>query len=235
MPSAFRVSLNTPADGMRAAVPVVLGYLPIGFAAGIVGTGAGLSPAEVALLSLLVFAGSAQFVFANLLGGGAGLIITIFLVNLRHLLYSIALAQKLKKLPVHIRAAIGIQLTDETFALGSALCRQPAVSGGGLLALNITSYSAWFAGNVAGAVLGTQIPMQNWGADFLLAAMFAALLMLSITATSKKTGAVAVLALAAVLMVGLELAHPHPLNILLAASTAAAAGAAVFGDAGRAQ
>lgn len=225
-------SLNTPADGVRAALPVVFAYLPVGFAAGILAAEAGMSALEVALLSLLVFAGSGQFIFAGLLGGSpAALVITIFLVNFRHFLYATAFAQRLKKLSLSVRLAIGAQLTDETFALASVLCRQPMSVGGGLIALNVTSYTAWFIGNVAGALTGAQLAVGEWGADFLLLAMFAALLAINTAAADKRIAPVVVLIVAAVIMVALELIHPHPLNILLAAGVAAGVGVLCFGPA----
>ena len=225
------LSLRSPADGVRAAIPVVLGYLPIGFAAGVVGVRTGLSPAEIGLLSLLLFAGSAQFVFANLYAGSAlTLIITVFLVNFRHFLYSTALAQQLKHFPAVARTTVGMQLTDETFSVASVLARRRPVMPSGLLTLNMTSYGAWFVGNIAGALTGEKMALGDWGADFLLIAMFAALLMLNVTAANKKTGAIVVLVMAAAVMLGLEFVHAHPLNILLAASSAAAVGAKCFGD-----
>ena len=77
--------------GAVTALPIIFGYFFIGFAAGALAARVGMSVLEVSLLSLLVFAGSAQFVFAPLYTGSAAvLIFTIFLFNLRHFLYSLA-------------------------------------------------------------------------------------------------------------------------------------------------
>ena len=220
--------LDTPAGGIRSAAPIILGYLPIGFAAGILGVQAGLSPIEVLLLSLLVYAGSAQFIFASLLGvAPQTLIITIFLINFRHFLYATALSQRLKKLPLPTRIAIGAQLTDESFSLASVLSRPTMLHGGGLIALNLTSQTAWLIGNGAGALTGQTVPLSD-GIGFLLIPMFSALLMLNLNATKKKTGHWLAALTAATLMLALETLHPHPLNLLIAAIIAAAVAAIAF-------
>ena len=85
--------------GAVTALPIIFGYFFIGFAAGALAARAGMSVLEVSLLSLLVFAGSAQFIFAPLYAGSAiVLIFTIFLLNLRHFLYSLAVCSPIKSI-----------------------------------------------------------------------------------------------------------------------------------------
>lgn len=221
------VDLDSARGGMRAALPVVLGYLAIGFAAGAVGTAEGLSPLEIVLLSLLLFAGSGQFVFAELYAGSpAALVSAIFLVNFRHFLYSASLSQKLRRLPAWARFAAGAQLTDETFSVASALLKTPPVRARWMLSLNMTSYLAWCLGNLSGAVAAGGIEFA--GAEFALAAMFAALLMLQISGARKMPKATAA-ALAAGTMLALELTRPHPLNLLAATAVSATACLLLFG------
>lgn len=224
-----KTAFSTPLEGLRTALPIIFAYIPLGFAAGVAGAGAGLSPAEVALLSLLVFAGAAQFIFADMLSATPlTLITTIFLVNFRHFLYSTALMAKFKTFSLTQRTAAGAQLTDEGFAMFSAFYNPRYGSAGGVLALNAGSYFAWCGGTIAGAVAGALPQARDWGADYLLIAMFAALLMLKITAAVRKSASIFVLLAAAVMSVGLELWRPHPLNILLVATLAAALGAVCF-------
>src|SRR5215212_12268414 len=91
---------ETPRDerfvaGVRAGLPVVLGYIGIGLAAGVVERAAGLSYAEVLLLSMVLYAGSAQFVLTSMVSLASPLsaiVLTVFFVNVRHLLLSAALA-----------------------------------------------------------------------------------------------------------------------------------------------
>jgi 4-azaleucine resistance transporter AzlC len=233
--------LNAPggsdgfAAGSRAALPVVLGYLSIGFAAGVVQRAAGLSVAEVMLLSLLLYAGSAQFVVAGLVAAAvspATAILTVFFVNLRHLLLSAALAP-------HCRFAawqnvlIGAQLTDETFVvawsrLSGGTGAAPAPLGvSWMLGLNLSAYAAWALANLAGALLGGQVgSTRALGFDFALAAMFGALLVLqlAVQARDARIAGVAVALLAALLSVLATLFLPGNWNILVATLVAATAG-----------
>ncbi|MBN1965719.1 MAG: AzlC family ABC transporter permease, partial [Anaerolineae bacterium] len=80
--------------GVRALLPILLGTTPFGMIYGIAAIEAGLSPAEALGMSLIVFAGSSQFVAAGLFGAGAPgpvIVATTFIVNLRHMLYSASL------------------------------------------------------------------------------------------------------------------------------------------------
>ena len=86
---------KTLRDGAYAAWPICLGYFPIGLALGVLAQKAGLPWWAVAMMSVLVFAGSAQFICVAMLAAGAsipGIILTTFVVNLRHTLMSSALA-----------------------------------------------------------------------------------------------------------------------------------------------
>ena len=86
--------------GVRRALPIVLGYVPIGFAYGVLAGKSGISAANTVLMSLIVFAGSAQFIAVGLFASGSGpavVILTTFVVNLRHLLMAASLAPYLSK------------------------------------------------------------------------------------------------------------------------------------------
>src|SRR5689334_12770647 len=82
-------------NGLTAAWPICLGFLPIGLSLGVLAQKAGLLPWQVAAMSFLVFAGGSQFIAVGMLAAGASVVTiigTTFLVNLRHLLMSSALA-----------------------------------------------------------------------------------------------------------------------------------------------
>lgn len=111
---------------MKAATPVVMGYIPIAIAFGILASQVGLGIAEAAAMSVFVFAGSAQFIAVGMIGAGnsiGAIVVTTFLVNLRHLLMSAALSPHLRGLSHKELAWFGFQLTDETFALHSTRFR----------------------------------------------------------------------------------------------------------------
>jgi 4-azaleucine resistance transporter AzlC len=214
------------AAGARAGLPVVLGYLSIGFAAGVVQRAAGLSVAEVALLSLVVYAGSSQFVAAGMIAAAspaAAIVLTVFFVNLRHLLLSAALAPALARVPAWKNALIGAQLTDETFVVAWSR----AAGGGALPAawmwgLNVAAYLAWAAANIAGALAGEALgDSRAFGFDYALTAMFAALLVLQIRAAPARRRALWVALLAAGL--ALALARVLPGNWFVIVATLAAA------------
>ena len=221
--------LDAALAGARASAPVTIAYAGIGLAAGVVGAEAGLSAAEVGLLSLLLFAGSAQFVFADLYTGAmVTLVGTVFLVNLRHLLYATALSPRVQHLPLGARVAIGAQLTDETFALGTSLMDQRLQSAAWMIALNVTAYSAWVGGNIVGAVLGALAgAIEAVGLEFALAGMFAALLMGQIRSGRRSGTRVLVACLAGCVIAALDSWQPHPLNLMVTTVAAATAGVAI--------
>jgi len=192
-------------QGVKDCLPTVLGYLSIGFAAGVVERTAGLSLAEIALMSLLLYAGSAQFIAAGMMMTGTpatAIIVTVFFVNLRHLLMGAALASFFRHLPVWKNVVIGSQLTYETF--GVAVTRLTGKSRGNywwMLGLNLTAYLNWFLANMAGGIFGEWITQpERLGLDFALHAMFIGLLMLQLMERSK-VGIDLVVALSAVILV----------------------------------
>ena len=219
-------------DGIKTAQPIMFGYLGLGMAAGLIAAQAGLSALEILLLSLIVFAGSAQFVFAQLwTAGGLILLPTIFFLNFRHFLYSASFSPLARHLPFASRFAIGAQLTDETFSLAATLLRGRALhSASWMLALNLASYTAWACGNLTGALLGDYLSgMEQLGLDFALPAMYVAILMLLLTGDQtvlRPTLTVIAIAGGAILL--LEWLYPHPVNILIASVLAASLGVVFF-------
>src|SRR5690625_334878 len=134
-------------DGVRACVPTLLGYLSIGFAAGVVGKTAGLSMLEIALMSLLIYAGSAQFIATGMIAAAVSpitIIVTIFFVNLRHLLLSAALAPYFRHLSPLRNMFIGSLLTDETFGVAmNETVNKTSLGEKWMHGLNITAYLNW--------------------------------------------------------------------------------------------
>jgi len=113
-------------DGVRRALPIVLGYVPVAFAFGVLAVKSNIPPALVVAMSVFHFAGSGQFVCAGLWGAGVGamsVIVAVFVVNLRHLLMSAAMAEPLACC-LHGIDAAGIRP-------GSTVC----VIGGGAIGL----------------------------------------------------------------------------------------------------
>jgi len=217
-------------QGVKDCVPTLLGYLSIGFAAGAVGYTAGLSIVEVTLMSLLVYAGSAQFIIAGMVAAGGSamaIILTVFIVNLRHLLLSAALSPYFRRLPAAKAMLIGSLLTDETF--GVAIHRgtiRGSLGAKWMNGLNVAAYLNWLLATVAGAFFGKWIEHpQQWGLDFALAAMFIGLLVLQMGSRGKifKDLFVALTAIAAVCAASLVVSGS--LAVIAATVIAASVGA----------
>lgn len=167
-------------NGVKQAVPIVLGYIPVGFAYGVLAQKSGLGMINAVGMSIIVFAGSAQLIGAGLFGAGVGpvaLILTTFVVNLRHLLMSAALAPKLKGWKKWQIALFGYELTDETFALHSMRMAKEHPPIAETFGVNITAQSSWVLGSLIGYLAGGQIAdVRPVGLDYALPAMFIALL-----------------------------------------------------------
>jgi 4-azaleucine resistance transporter AzlC len=171
--------------GLAQVSPIVLGYIPIGFAYGVLAQEAGLSPRNTVLMSLLVYAGASQFIAAGLFASGISplsIVLTTFVVNLRHLLMSASMAPRLHRWRKPLLAAFAYQLTDETFAVHSAqFALALPVNRIEVFCVNIVAQAAWVFGGWLGIVGGQVIPdPKPWGLDYALSAMFIALLVLQI-------------------------------------------------------
>jgi 4-azaleucine resistance transporter AzlC len=213
-------------QGAKAALPVVLGYLGIGLAAGVVERAAGLSYAEILLLSTVLYAGSAQFVLTSMLtlGSPAGaIVLTVFFLNLRHLLLSAALAPALRGVPAWKNALLGLQLTDETFVVAS-LKRE--LSPAWMAGLNLAAWSTWAAANLAGAALAG-VAANVRALAFALPCMFAGLLVLQLKSHPRIRVSLLVAITAALVGLMMQSLFPGPWAIVGAAVLAASAGLAL--------
>jgi len=164
---------------MRQTMPIVLGYLPVGFAYGVLALKTGLSPLNTVLMSVLVFAGSAQLIAVGLLAAGAAplsIAATTFVVNLRHVLMAASLAPHLKSWSRSRLAWFGFQLTDETFALHSLRFIRGEADPAETFAVNAVAQGAWVAGTLLGVAAGGVVAdVRPLGLDYALPAMFIAL------------------------------------------------------------
>lgn len=171
--------------GVLEAVPLMLGYFPIAFSFGVAATRAGLSGPEAVALSVIVFAGASQFLAIALIVGGTPVVLaglTLAAMNLRHVLYGPVLLQKAGGGARRWAGLWSFALTDEVFgaALG-AMARGMRFSEAFMAGLGFSAYAAWVAGTVAGAWAGggalDGFPAVAAGLDFMLPALFLALLL----------------------------------------------------------
>ncbi len=179
----MRISISFR-NGLRAALPIVLGYFPIALAYGVLARQAGLSASMTVLMSLLVFAGSAQFISVSMLAAGAPfipIIITTFLVNLRHLLMSASLSPYFKNYSTRWLPLLAFGLTDETFAVSSTILQEEQKDEAYIFGLELAAYSSWVLGSLAGGVLGGVLAaLTEWGLEFVLYAMYIFLLVIQL-------------------------------------------------------
>jgi len=178
-PAATTDKASILKDGIRAAWPICLGYVPIGLAFGVLAQKAGLSPLAIGLMSVLVFAGSAQFIAVVMLGTGAGIaaiVATTFAVNLRHLLMSSALSVYLKGIHKRWLALFAYGITDESFALNLVRFREGNWDWKRALTVNHITNAFWVASTVIGGLGGAFIPAHVFGIDYALMGMFLCLL-----------------------------------------------------------
>lgn len=220
--------------GLKAQLPILIGVIPFGMIYGVVAVGAGLDGQSTQAMSAIVFAGSAQFVAAQLFGAGVpGLVIVLTggVINLRHFLYSASLAPYLQHLSPKWKWLLAYLLTDEAYAVTITHFIKKVHPGGStgvetpdnpkgffassmhwyFLGAGIALWVTWQASTAAGITLGAVIP-QSWSIDFTVALTFIALLVPTLKERAS-VGAALTAGLMAVFMAG----FPYRLGLLLAA------------------
>ena len=206
-----------------AAWPICLGYIPIGLAFGVLAQKAGLQPVEIGLMSIFVFAGSSQFIAISMLSAGAAtlsIVMTTFVVNLRHLLMSSALAIYLGRYDRAQLTLFAYGVTDESFAINLARFNKGNWGLKRALVLNQSANITWIISTIAGGYGGQFIPERAFGIDYALIAMFICLLIFQIR--GRKYIITAIIAGASA--VGLSLLIPGNLYIVIASILAATVG-----------
>lgn len=146
--------------GMRDGIPICLGYFAVSFALGIAGRGVGMNAVQAFVMSLTMVASAGQFAAITLIGAGAGIIemiTTTIVVNLRYLLMSCSLTQKLSpETKLLHRLALSYCMTDEIFGLSISVdgFLRPVYTYG----ITMISVSGWCLGTVLGVVAGNILP-----------------------------------------------------------------------------
>ena len=212
--------------GVKAMIPLIIGGIPFGIIFGALAVTSGISVAGTIALSLFVFAGSAQFVAVGLVAAGATapiIILTTFVVNLRHALYSATLAPFVKHLPQRWLLLLGYMLTDESFVVTSTHYNQP----GDLkyrhwyfLGSNLGMFIPWQISTWIGIFAGTLIPdPARLGFDFAMSVTFIGMLVPLI----KNRPILAAVVVASIVAV-LTFSMPNKIGLIIAALSGVAAG-----------
>jgi 4-azaleucine resistance transporter AzlC len=168
--------------GIRAGLPVVVSVLPFGLLFGALAADNGLTAGEATLMSALVFAGASQMVGIELFGQNVApwlIVLSIFMVNFRHVLYSAAFGRRIADWSASRQAAAFFLLTDPQFALTEANADAGRrITWPWYLGLGLSFYVPWLAETAIGAHFGRLIANpQALGVDFLLPIYFLGLVM----------------------------------------------------------
>jgi 4-azaleucine resistance transporter AzlC len=211
-------------SGVKAELPILVGVVPFGLIYGILALDAGLTALQAQAMSAVVFAGSAQFIMAQLFAidtPALVIIITAFLVNLRHALYSASLSPYVKQLSRRWKYGLAYLLTDEAYAVtinhyreSSELKHKHYYFLGSGLALWTTWQISTAAGILVGSVIPAALPL-----DFFIALTFIALV---VPILEDKAGLASALAAGTISVFAFQL--PFRLGLVVAALSGIAVG-----------
>lgn len=166
---------KTLAAAFPLTLPVLMGYLAIGVAFGLMLQSAGWGVGWAALMSLTIYAGSGQYLGVSLLAAGAPLTQVAFLtlmVNFRHLVYGLSMLEKFRGMGLRKLYMI-FSLTDETYALlSSAQAPEGVEEHDFFFTVALLDQSYWVLGSVIGSLLGSALGFNTTGVDFAMTALF---------------------------------------------------------------
>jgi len=202
----------------------LIGVIPFGLIYGALALNAGLSPAAAQMMSSIVLAGSAQFITAQLVHVGTpGLVIvlTIAVVNLRHMLYSASMAPYIASLPTRWKVILSYLLTDEAYAPTILHYEKDGITPHAhwfWLGAGCTLWLFWQLSTAVGIFLGAAIP-ASWSLDFALPLTFIAM----VVPVLRNRPAVAA-AISAGIVALFAYSLPYKLGLILAALVGIAVG-----------
>lgn len=158
-------------SGIKGAMPICLGIIPVGISYGLLAVQAGLSRLQTVLMSVLVMAGSSQLMAVSMIGQAAilSIITAVFFVNLRHIVMSCSVMSRLEKTSLRKKLLCAFALCDESFALFSLSDSRSAAY---LLGVNTAIYGTWVLSSFAGCMMGQLLPQfiaKSFGIAFYAA------------------------------------------------------------------
>ncbi|MEL6493115.1 MAG: AzlC family ABC transporter permease [Cyanobacteria bacterium J06621_3] len=212
--------------GARDIIPLIVGAIPFGIIFGTLATNNGLSPTAALAMSGFVFAGSSQFIAAGMVAANTSwllIVLTTFVVNLRHLLYAVSLVPYIKHLPQRWKVPLAFLLTDEAYAIAIGRYNQSDRNHHRhyyFLGAALAMYVNWVFCTWLGITAGRLIPnAASWGLDFAMSVTFIGMVVPYVK--TKPMGlAVSVAGIVALLANPL----PHKLGLMIAAIAGITAG-----------
>lgn len=165
---------------IKGALPVALGYIPLGIAAGILSAKAGMNIVQVFLLGFLMYSGSGQFMIANLLMAGTGLFsicLSTSMVSARQLLYASAFTRFFEKAPKPLSLWFFATVTDESFGVNLVRFQSGRWGAWPAIGVNVICHLSWTFSTLAGALVGEAFDLPTTIASFAMTSIFICLLM----------------------------------------------------------
>lgn len=175
--------------GAKDAVPVVLGYLPLGFAFGVLASQAGMTVAQATVMSILCFTGAGQYIALGVIQANGAVITAVIanlLVNVRYFLFTTSMVPFLKN---HVNpttaSVLSYGVTDETYAVAMSRYQSKFPTASYMAGLNLTAHLGWISSTLLGALLGSMVTnTDRFGLAFALPAMYICLLVLLVNRKS---------------------------------------------------
>ncbi len=165
-------------QGVQAGASIAIGYMPIALTFGLLAKTTGLSLFETVLMSVIVYAGASQYISLNLLSLGTGafeIVLTTFILNIRHFLMSASLNEKVEPDVLWKKALYAFGITDETFSV--AATKEGTVTTSYMFGLIAVSYGSWVISSGIGHLVGASLPQSlQESMSVALYAMFIGLL-----------------------------------------------------------
>jgi 4-azaleucine resistance transporter AzlC len=168
-------------QALRAALPIVLGYVALGLPCGILGAKAGMNVIMVAVLSVLLYSGSGQYMIAGMFIAGVDpitLSLSVSLVNSRQLLYGSALSPFFEDIEKGKLTFFAATVTDESFGINLDRFLAGGWKPAQAQLVNTFSHCSWIASNVVGVLIGTWLVIDTSIASFAMTSIFLCLLLM---------------------------------------------------------
>ncbi|MFL2079504.1 AzlC family ABC transporter permease [Marinilactibacillus psychrotolerans] len=175
------MNIETIKSGLKISSPVMISYIALGVACGIVLYDAGITVLGIGIMSFFVYAGAGQFLAASMIVLGASIpsvILMVFFLNLRHVLMSASLSSFVKEKSIGFISLFSHVLTDESYGLNYTKFRDGNWSPEEAMAMSLSTYATWVISTIVGGAVGSQFQVNTIIMNYALIAMFSCMLVL---------------------------------------------------------
>lgn len=194
-------------SGVKVSFPVMVSYVVLGIACGMVLFDAGFNIIEIGLMSSLVYAGAAQFLAASMVAMGASfpsIIIMVFFLGLRHILMSASISSFLKEKSLPYMLLFGHTLSDESYGLNYSLFLKGDWSPDEAMVVGVSNFLTWVLSTIVGGLIGSQISINTVIMNYALIAMFICMMVQQFISTEHMIAGIASIVITVILKVILK-------------------------------